>query len=521
MLDSMRNRHCLSIVAAFALFWSAACSSSKDSSTDSANANDNDISFDGVATAVWTSGMTIDLTWNAATGSSNIVYDIFAARVVGAQGYDTATATTEADATSYQLAVDTTGPWYVVVRARDADGHTDSNTHELSVTVGVATPFLYVLMSDDPYMYAYSFNADTGAPEQVEDFSYTNVNYPQGLATAVHGDYVAVTACCGSGDHPTSTNMYFVDDDSPALTPLTPDPASDDYLWTGITVGGAEHPYFWGPNDETNIYVQYKVNIADGSVSVLSPTVNVVFGDEGRSAIADPVTDGLYVLTTDALTLYEPASDGLLAEVSSLALPEGVLDPDDDYPVMGVHGAGHVYIATFTAVLDANVAVDGTMTWTSYQQGMDGDEPIMADYVARDLEQEGYVNAFVTHPSGNYLYMVTQPLPVSDVNQPAHVEVIDVSSITGAPVVTLDDEKEVYNVSSSFDFQLTGHYPWDVGHVAISTDGKTLVAAGSAKLDAALVDPDDGTLSTVDGAPFDLPLSAVGMASISRYVVAP
>lgn len=74
-----------------------------------------------------------ELTWSAATDpntpSSEIVYDIYYSPTSGGENYAAnPTATTEPGATSYSLALPSSGPAFFVVRARDIAGREDSNT---------------------------------------------------------------------------------------------------------------------------------------------------------------------------------------------------------------------------------------------------------------------------------------------------------------------------------------------------------------------------------------------------------
>jgi hypothetical protein len=75
------------------------------------------------------------LTWMAAsdniTPATEIVYDIYASGAPGQEDLSTPTFTSAAGATSFQVPLDSTAGPYWTVRARDAAGNRDSNTHEV------------------------------------------------------------------------------------------------------------------------------------------------------------------------------------------------------------------------------------------------------------------------------------------------------------------------------------------------------------------------------------------------------
>ncbi|MBI5142532.1 MAG: fibronectin type III domain-containing protein [Nitrospirae bacterium] len=98
--------------------------------------------FDGVATALAVSSTEIQLSWNAAsddmTTQVNIVYLVFKATASGGQNYAEPEYTTEPGVTSFAVTGLTDGAtYYFVVRAKDADGRTDTNTKEVSAVTPV------------------------------------------------------------------------------------------------------------------------------------------------------------------------------------------------------------------------------------------------------------------------------------------------------------------------------------------------------------------------------------------------
>jgi hypothetical protein len=94
--------------------------------------------FAGIVSATGTSASTILLSWAAAsdadTPASNIVYDIYAAQVSGAEEYGSGpTFTTPLGATSFTVTgLPPLQTEYFVVRARDLDGNEDKNVVEAS-----------------------------------------------------------------------------------------------------------------------------------------------------------------------------------------------------------------------------------------------------------------------------------------------------------------------------------------------------------------------------------------------------
>jgi hypothetical protein len=95
--------------------------------------------FAGVDSVIATSASTIDLSWLPATDDysqpTDIVYDVFLATTPGGQAFATPTVTTAAGATGHTITgLEPQTPYYVVVRARDQAGNSDSNTVQQSAT---------------------------------------------------------------------------------------------------------------------------------------------------------------------------------------------------------------------------------------------------------------------------------------------------------------------------------------------------------------------------------------------------
>jgi hypothetical protein len=99
--------------------------------------------FGGASAVVRLSGTEAMVEWLAASDDvsspAEIVYDIYASRLSGAQNYSQVTATSDSGATSFTLSGLEDGvEYYVVVRARDEAGNRDANTEEVSTYVYTA-----------------------------------------------------------------------------------------------------------------------------------------------------------------------------------------------------------------------------------------------------------------------------------------------------------------------------------------------------------------------------------------------
>lgn len=97
--------------------------------------------FDGLGSAVQPGcGVArLNLSWKDATDditpSSQIVYDIYVSTTSGGQDFSAPTYSTSPGATTFTLPGLSAGTYYIVVRARDANGNSDTNTVERSATV--------------------------------------------------------------------------------------------------------------------------------------------------------------------------------------------------------------------------------------------------------------------------------------------------------------------------------------------------------------------------------------------------
>lgn len=98
-------------------------------------------SFNGLVTATANPNDIgrVDLAWNQAnddtTASQDITYLIYMATIRGGENYSTPTFTTSPGVTAFPITGLTAGTYYLVVRARDSSGNTDSNTVEKAVTI--------------------------------------------------------------------------------------------------------------------------------------------------------------------------------------------------------------------------------------------------------------------------------------------------------------------------------------------------------------------------------------------------
>ena len=99
--------------------------------------------FAGATGATADSSTAITISWNAGsddtTTSGSLVYDIYQSISTGGQNYTTATATSSAGATSYQVTgLTASTQYFFVVRARDEAGNRDTNTTEVNATTSAA-----------------------------------------------------------------------------------------------------------------------------------------------------------------------------------------------------------------------------------------------------------------------------------------------------------------------------------------------------------------------------------------------
>jgi hypothetical protein len=99
--------------------------------------------FGGISTVVSTSPYTLRVTWNPATDNTvtPVTYQVFVSTTQGAEDYAKPTLTTKAGATGTDITVPTDlTNYFVVVRAVDASGNSDTNKKELTVTTLDGTP---------------------------------------------------------------------------------------------------------------------------------------------------------------------------------------------------------------------------------------------------------------------------------------------------------------------------------------------------------------------------------------------
>lgn len=242
--------------------------------------------FAGVDAVIATSASTIDLSWLAATddysAAADIVYDVFLATTSGGQAFATPTVSTAPGALGHTISglVPETA-YYVVVRARDQAGNSDTNTVQMSAntfpdTIAPTFAGLVSVTPSGPTSLLLDWQDATDDISQSADIIYRvyQGSSPGGvnLTTPVLTTTPGATSIVRNGLQPNTTYYFIVravDEASNQDSNIIEKNGKTDPDTTAPTFNGAETAT---PQSPTSVLVGYSPATDD-----VTPTPQIVY----------------------------------------------------------------------------------------------------------------------------------------------------------------------------------------------------------------------------------------------------